>query len=1051
MLRRFTLFLSFLMVLAVSDAQSLQASFSTFPPSSSGTLVVCAGENVAFINTTVGDDPTATYSWDFGTGATPATSDSDGTVVVQYSYSGALTTASLTVQNLSGETSTFSISVNVLASPISELSLLPDELDFYESLEDGVLTFTHCNSDGPQLLSLDCNEDNTVSQTFGWGDGSPDSDESAIIDGVISHTYPVGDFELEHYIQYDNGCSEVRNYRIFNGSAPIVTVSGSGQNTCTPSPYQIEIISNNVPIDYTISYSDIFDVEDFTTANDTTLQHTFFDNSCGEEYVISPVLPPIQNAYSATLIASNLCSANGIPTVVTIGPITVSSAPEPVILPVPAGPICQSQWVNLTSVGLPGETVTINGCNDTTLTYWSIEEISGYFVQTGDLGASNGATGIDYEFGEWSPGSENITLGFNEPGSYHVWLHTGNGCGEDSTQYVVQVNPYGDVLPNLEFTQICSGDTVDPIVWTSTIPNYLITWNADVPGAVSGMEVTQGTGIGPLESPDDWILTNESNQSAYVTVQATVNCTNTEGSLWTIEIFPEINLEKGPLDMPVCSGEVWDVEVGTNVDGVTLSWTPDSPSGVSGATSGSGDLLGDLLVNSTNNVQTVIYTITTPDEDCPMDPVEYELEVWPEAQLPNLTDLSFCSGEEIQLDDYNISVAGKSWSWENSNTDIGLPGSGDGILDGFTANENQTGQSISSELTIIAQVADCPAEELIIDLTLYPDPEAEFVVSPDGGVNCITQEGTIVTETTAANPTFDWSGSNLLTATGGTATVGAPGDYQVEITDGNTGCSATFDVEVLDAVPINITDVDFQPPNCAGGNDGWIEISTDGGNDIQFNWTPGGIEFDEGYAEGLSAGVYSLVVTNGSACSDEVEVELIDFDPLAIELVQFIDSECGEANGMLEVVASGGQGNFDYHWGVFQNDALLDGIDAGLYEVEATDAGGCTISDTYELDCYPLTPIEVSQLVTPNQDGFNDNWYVEYLWMYPNHKVQIFNRWGNLVYEAEPYNNDWDGRWDPALGSSKLLPAGTYYYLIDTRKKSQAPFRGFIELQHEQR
>ena len=146
------------------------------------------------------------------------------------------------------------------------------------------------------------------------------------------------------------------------------TVSGSGQNTCTPSPYAIDIISNNVPIDYTVSYSDIDDIEEFNTANDTTLNHIFQQNSCGEQYVISPILPPIENAYSATLIASNLCSTNGIPTVFTIGPITVSG-PEPVILPLPLGSLCQDESLLLTSVGLPGETVTINGCDDTTSTH----------------------------------------------------------------------------------------------------------------------------------------------------------------------------------------------------------------------------------------------------------------------------------------------------------------------------------------------------------------------------------------------------------------------------------------------------------------------------------------------------------------------------------------------------------------------------------------------------------------------------------------------------------------------------------------------------------
>ena len=113
-------------------------------------------------------------------------------------------------------------------------------------------------------------------------------------------------------------------------------------------------------------------MKEFNTANDTTLNHIFQQNSCGEQYVISPILPPIENAYSATLIASNLCSTNGIPTVFTIGPITVSSGRNRLFC-VALGSLCQDESLLLTSVGLPGETVTINGCDDTTSTHWTIE------------------------------------------------------------------------------------------------------------------------------------------------------------------------------------------------------------------------------------------------------------------------------------------------------------------------------------------------------------------------------------------------------------------------------------------------------------------------------------------------------------------------------------------------------------------------------------------------------------------------------------------------------------------------------------------------------
>jgi gliding motility-associated-like protein len=1033
-------------------SQDLQANFVSIPSFENNTLIICENEPVAFISTTVGDGPLATYQWEFGFGATPAMSSMEGPVVVEYTTATTGTTATLTVDNNDeSEPSAFSISVVVLQAPYSDLTLNPAETGFTQTMADGLLTITRCDSDGPQTLSLSCNFDESVTQNFDWGDGTINDSELAIVDDLIAHEYPVGDFILEHTVQFKSGCADVRLYRIFNGSAPIVTISGSGLSTCTPSVYELGIISNSVPIDYTISYSDIPNVVSFNTANDTLLEHVFIDNSCGEEYVISPVLPPIENAHSATLIASNLCSSNGIPTVVTIGPITVSSAPEAEILPIPFDPICESESVLLTSVGPPGQTVTIDGCNDTTLTYWSVEEPSGYNLVAGELGNSNGATGDDYWFGAWNPGSEAITMGFETPGTYHVWLHVGNGCGEDSTQHAIVVNPYGTVSPAQSNTVICSGATVPPMTWTCDQESYIISWSASVDIGLTGVDPQTGLGIGTVNTPDSWTVTNTLDEPLYVEVSADVSCGNMPPATWLIEVMPEINLDVGQLDLPVCSGETWSIDLETNTEGTALAWTADFPPGVSGADAGEGYVIQGELNNSTNDTQYVVYTITTPEELCPMEPQEIGVSVLPLVELPELPNLTFCPGEAVELEDYETSIEGIVWSWQNTNSDVGLGASGTGVLTGFDAGENSTGGPIASQVTVYAQLADCPAEEITFELTLNPLPESTFEVAPNGGVSCIDGQGQIVATTNAQDPAFSWNGPDIVNSSAGVAEVGAPGDYSVVITNGVTGCSATFQVQVLPAAPVSITDIMLLPPSCHEGNDGSIDVFVSGGSSIEFEWTPSDIQFSGGYAEGLSAGTYGVVVTNNSECADSITITLEDYPEIDVSLIQSIDSECGELNGLLEVTGVGGQGGYTYHWTGDGHNATLDGIDAGWYEVEVSDTGGCSTSEIFELDCYPLTPIVISQLVTPNQDGYNDTWFIENLWMYPDNQVQIFNRWGTEIFRDEHYQNDWAGTWGNGIGSDRLLPAGTYYFLIDTKKKSQDMYRGFLELQHEPR
>ena len=100
---------------AGSNAQTLNAGFMTIPSFENGQLIVCVGEPVAFINTTIGEGPLATYSWDFGFGASPPTSSLEGPVLVTYNSVTPGTTATLLVNNNDGSgTSSFSISIEVI-------------------------------------------------------------------------------------------------------------------------------------------------------------------------------------------------------------------------------------------------------------------------------------------------------------------------------------------------------------------------------------------------------------------------------------------------------------------------------------------------------------------------------------------------------------------------------------------------------------------------------------------------------------------------------------------------------------------------------------------------------------------------------------------------------------------------------------------------------------------------------------------------------------------------------------------------------------------------
>jgi gliding motility-associated-like protein len=63
---------------------------------------------------------------------------------------------------------------------------------------------------------------------------------------------------------------------------------------------------------------------------------------------------------------------------------------------------------------------------------------------------------------------------------------------------------------------------------------------------------------------------------------------------------------------------------------------------------------------------------------------------------------------------------------------------------------------------------------------------------------------------------------------------------------------------------------------------------------------------------------------------------------------------------------------------------------------------------------------------SPNEDGVNDRFMIMGLEKYPNHTLMVFNQLGYQVYQAENYNNQWDGTMD-----GKPLPEGTYFWVLD--------------------
>jgi gliding motility-associated-like protein len=113
--------------------------------------------------------------------------------------------------------------------------------------------------------------------------------------------------------------------------------------------------------------------------------------------------------------------------------------------------------------------------------------------------------------------------------------------------------------------------------------------------------------------------------------------------------------------------------------------------------------------------------------------------------------------------------------------------------------------------------------------------------------------------------------------------------------------------------------------------------------------------------------------------------------------------------------------------------------ETGVYEELFTTSAGCDSLVHLEISVNDCSgPFEISNIVTPNEDGQNDTWKINHYEQIAGCTVTIFNRWGQPVYETTDYHNEWGGTKD-----GEILPDGVYYYAI---KCSSEEYKGSLNL-----
>jgi gliding motility-associated-like protein len=144
-------------------------------------------------------------------------------------------------------------------------------------------------------------------------------------------------------------------------------------------------------------------------------------------------------------------------------------------------------------------------------------------------------------------------------------------------------------------------------------------------------------------------------------------------------------------------------------------------------------------------------------------------------------------------------------------------------------------------------------------------------------------------------------------------------------------------------------------------------------------------------------------------------------------------------------------GNLDYQWQVNGTNAGTDSPDFASSTLNNGDEvtcilsirAGCTpsvVSQPLLMNILQPAAIHIPNAFTPNGDGINDRWDIPDLAYYPNCILNIYTRYGSVIYQSRGYSTAWDGSYN-----GKILPTGTYYYIIDLGNNSPK-LAGYVAL-----
>jgi gliding motility-associated-like protein len=491
-----------------------------------------------------------------------------------------------------------------------------------------------------------------------------------------------------------------------------------------------------------------------------------------------------------------------------------------------------------------------------------------------------------------------------------------------------------------------------------------------------------GDGNTSNEFEPQYVYESNGTFEVSLTLSDSQECIEPDTAYLQIEVLPGVNPSIAPVD-PICEGESVTLEGNASaeaywIDDPTLSAT-DTPNPVATPTEPTTYYLVDL-------------------NDCESDTVSVFVD-WLEVNTSVSEDVEICIGQSAELE----ATGGAQYQWSPNTA----------LSDAFASQTEASPTVTTTYVVNITTAEGCEASESVT-VTVYEDFPGGNVYDP---VQVCT--GYSVDLTADDGLAWSWSPAELCddpNAQTTAVTVTENTTFTVFVTNACGSGEDQVDVEVI--IPTASTGPDTEM--CFGES---AFVSASGGE--SYAWQPSLYVDNPNSAETTVSPpddqTFTVAVTDEFGCTAEAEV-FVNVLPLP-----YVEAGPDRRLNWLEWDNLFGTADGDTLW--WEPEIWLSCTDCEIpvvtpeedqwYTLWTIDANGCRNYDSTFVEVF--NPIYVPNTFTPNNDGVNDLFRAEGVNV-RGFKMEIRNRWGELIFATEDIEEGWDGS----------VERGDYYVQIDT-------------------